>query len=82
MVWSIIIISDLMARTVHRVLTSVAGEHMKEGGNNREIDTAHVLYAMALKDVSAMWHGKCLYWRRRYSSVLAWGRMLQRLLQR
>ena len=31
MAWSIIIISDLMARAVHRVLMGVAGEHMKEG---------------------------------------------------
>ena len=31
MAGSIIIISDLMARAVHGVLTGVVGEHMKEG---------------------------------------------------
>ena len=31
MAWSIVIISDLVARAVNRVLASVAGEHMKEG---------------------------------------------------
>ena len=31
MAWSIIIISDLMARAVYRVLTGVAGKLMKEG---------------------------------------------------
>ena len=46
--WSIVIISDLVARAVHRVLTRVAGEHMKEGW---EINNVHVFYAMALKDV-------------------------------
>ena len=30
MEWSIVIISDLVATAVNRVLTSVAGEHMKE----------------------------------------------------
>ena len=31
MAWSIIIISDLVARAVNRVLASVAGKHVKEG---------------------------------------------------
>ena len=34
MAWSIVIISDLVARTVNRVLASGAGEHMKQGGDN------------------------------------------------
>ena len=67
MVWSIVNISDLMARAVHRVLTGYASDHIKRGGNNWEIDTAHALYAMVPKDAPTMRRGK-------RPSVLTWGK--------
>lgn len=45
MVWSSVIITDLVDGGVHRVQTSVAGEHMKE---RWEINTVHVLDVLAL----------------------------------
>ena len=49
---SIVIITDLVSGAVHRVPTSVAGKLMKEGSNNKNIDTAHVLNVLALEDMS------------------------------
>ena len=43
MAWSIIFLTDLVYKEVLSVSTHVTDRRIKKGGNNEEVNTAHVL---------------------------------------